>query len=250
MLGCPKSPVPCVCWDALGLQYTVLLLKLQPSLIPSLLTSGRGPTNQRRAMPAIIKPPHHNPATALPAIYAAHSRHQLSRISLQTVICKWMCLEEAAAEGERRGGRDATSRPLSEPVWAWGGHDGGIRAGRYGGVPRDRGEAGGRVLRCVARCHFIRVKLPCARELRTSLASVWLRVCLLLISQIKRLCVEIYIKSSVWRGWVGGVFDHTVGSCDLIQGMGFFFGDVTVNFSPPHPTPPSAEATLQAVRCI
>lgn len=72
--------------DVMGLQYTVLLLKLQPSLIASLLTSGYGRTNQRHAMPVTIKPSHHNPARALPAIYATHSRHQLSRISLQTVI--------------------------------------------------------------------------------------------------------------------------------------------------------------------
>lgn len=87
LVGCPQPPVPCVCWDALGLQYTVLLLKLLPSLILSLLTSGRCRTNQLRAVPVAIKPPHHNPARALRAIYATHSRHQLSRICLQTVIC-------------------------------------------------------------------------------------------------------------------------------------------------------------------
>lgn len=87
LLGCPQPPGPCVCWDALGLLYTVLLLKLLPSLILNLLTSGRCRTNQLRAVPVAIKPPHHNPARALRAIYATHSRHQLSRICLQTVIC-------------------------------------------------------------------------------------------------------------------------------------------------------------------
>ncbi|TWW77786.1 hypothetical protein D4764_12G0011760 [Takifugu flavidus] len=38
LLGCPQPPVPCVCWDALALLYTVLLLKLLPSLILNLLT--------------------------------------------------------------------------------------------------------------------------------------------------------------------------------------------------------------------
>lgn len=87
LLGCPQPPVPCVCWDALALLYTVLLLKLLPSLILNLLTSGRCRTNQLRAVPVAIKPPHHNPARAPRAIYATHSRHQLSRICLQTVTC-------------------------------------------------------------------------------------------------------------------------------------------------------------------
>lgn len=79
LVGCPQPPGACVCWDALALHYTVLLLKLLPSLILSLLTSGRCRTNQLRAVPVAIKPPHHNPARALRAIYATHSRHQLSR---------------------------------------------------------------------------------------------------------------------------------------------------------------------------
>lgn len=66
---------------------TVLLLKLLPSLILSLLTSGRCRTNQLRAVPVAIKQPHQNPARALRAIYATHSRRQLSRICLQTVMC-------------------------------------------------------------------------------------------------------------------------------------------------------------------
>lgn len=80
LVGCPEPPVACVCWDALGLQYTALLPKLLPSLIVSLLTSGRRRTNQRRAVPVAITPPHHNPARAPRAIYATHSRRQLSRI--------------------------------------------------------------------------------------------------------------------------------------------------------------------------
>lgn len=79
-VGRPQPPVACVCWDALALQYTVLLLKLLPSLILSLLTSGRCRTNQLRAVPVAIKPPRPHPARAPRAIYATHSRQQLSRI--------------------------------------------------------------------------------------------------------------------------------------------------------------------------
>lgn len=85
--GCPQPPVPCVCWDVPALLYTVLLLKLLPSLILNLLTSGPRRTNQLRAVPVAIEPPHHNPARAPRAIYATHSRRQLSRICLQTVAC-------------------------------------------------------------------------------------------------------------------------------------------------------------------
>lgn len=57
-----------------GLQYTVLLLKLQPSLIPSLLTSGHNRTNQRSTVPANhqASPPHHNPARGS-ACYLCHT---------------------------------------------------------------------------------------------------------------------------------------------------------------------------------
>lgn len=89
-VGRPQPPVACVCWDALALQYTVLLLKLLPSLILSLLTSGRCRTNQLRAVPVAIKPPRPHPARARRAIYATHSRQQLSRI----FACKLSCVSE------------------------------------------------------------------------------------------------------------------------------------------------------------
>lgn len=51
-----------------------------------------------------------------------------------------MCLEEvAAAEGEQRGGRDATFQPLRKLSSGHEvGHEGGIGAGRYGGVFRTK----------------------------------------------------------------------------------------------------------------
>lgn len=163
LVGCPQTPGPCVCWDALVLLYTVLLLKLLPSLILSLLTSGRCRTNQLRAVPVAIKPPHQNPARALRAIYATHSRLQLSRICLQTVICWCICSEEAAAaKGERRGGRRATS----------------AASGREGGMKEESeqvhaGAASG--LKGWTRAAHVSPRLYRQQKARTCGAVIWQR---------------------------------------------------------------------------